>query len=131
MLSRRDTLRLSAGLSLGLGALAVTLGGVVAAAGSGSSSGLDNPQQRLTTFMRLAAALDDRLVIWWMTGIRYGVVDAICRPLHGMQVGMFHQFAKQADGTWRFAILELTYYTDLESGALLETYANQIGRAHV
>ena len=124
MLTRRDTLRLSAGLSLGLGALAVTLGGVAAAAGSGSSSGLDNPQQRLTTFMRLAAALDDRLVIWWMNGIRYGVVDAICRPLHGMQVGMFHQFEKQADGTWRFAVFELTYYTDLESGALLENYAN-------
>ena len=124
MLTRRDTLRLSAGLSLGLSALAVAPAASASAAGGGSPTGLDDPQQRLTTFMRLGAALDDRLVIWWMTGIRYGVVDAICRPLHGMQVGMFHQFAKQADGTWRFAILELTYYTDLESGALLETYAN-------
>ena len=107
MLTRRDAI----GVSLGLGALAIAAPAVPA----GSS---------LTTFMRLAASLDDRLVIWWMDGIRYGVVDAICRPLYGMKVGMFHQFRINPDGSYRFAIFELTYYTELDSGALLTSYAN-------
>ena len=119
MLTRRDTIRLSAGLPIGLSALALAPGRAVA--DPLAVAGLRDPGQRLAAFMRLGAALDDRLVIWWMDGIRYGVVDAVCRPLHGMKVGMFHLFERQGDDTWRFAIFELTYYTDLESGALLET----------
>jgi len=125
MLSRREALGMGLGYAgLGLGALAIA---PPAASASSSprvtATGLP-AGTLLTTFMRLAASLDDRLVIWWMDGIRYGVVDAICRPLHGMKVGMFHQFERLPDGTFRFAIFELTYYTDLDTGALLQTYAN-------
>ena len=130
MLTRRDALGASlsvSGLSLsGLGLCALAIAPPPSSANNapGNPAAPVPPGALLTTFMRLAASLDDRLVIWWMDGIRYGVVDAICRPLHGMQVGMFHQFERQPDGTYRFAIFELTYYTDLDTGALLTTYAN-------
>lgn len=120
MLTRRDAIT----TSLGLGALAIALPATSADNPTPKPAAPLPPGALLPTFMRLAASLDDRLVIWWMDGIRYGVVDAICRPLHGMKVGMFHQFEKQPDGTYRFAIFELTYYTDLDSGALLTTYVN-------
>lgn len=85
---------------------------------------LRDPQQLLTAYMRLAGSLDDRLVIWWMEGRRYGVVDARAQLLFGMKVGMFHRFVRQADGSFKFAMFELTYYTDLATGALLETFDN-------
>ena len=59
---------------------------------------LDKPEELLTAFMRLSGSLDDRLIIWWMEGLRYGVVDARAKLLFGMQVGMFHRFFRQADG---------------------------------
>jgi len=78
----------------------------------------------LQTWMRLAGAMDERLVIWWMSGTRYGVVNARSELLYGMQVGIFQRFFAQPDGTWKIAMFELTYYTDLETGNLLETWDN-------
>ena len=78
----------------------------------------------LDSWIRLAAATDERLVIWWMTGQRYGVVNARSTLLYGMQVGIFQRFFAQPDGSWKIAMFELTYYTDLATGDLLETWQN-------
>jgi hypothetical protein len=78
----------------------------------------------LEVFMRMAGSLDDRLVIWWFEGVRYGVADATTVPLFGMKVGMFHRFFRQPDNTFALAMFELTYYTDLASGNLLHEFKN-------
>ena len=79
--------------------------------------------------MRLAASLDNRLVIWWMDGLRYGVVDARARLLYGMKVGMFQQFFPPAGRQFlNWTMFELTYYTDLATGELLEEFANPYTR---
>lgn len=78
----------------------------------------------LTAWMRLAGARDDRLVIWWLDGVRYGVNKQQSRPLHGMQVGIFQRYFPQADGQWKIAMFELTYYTDLDTGELLQSWGN-------
>jgi hypothetical protein len=88
------------------------------------SSDLTDPDQLLTAFMRLSGSLDDRLIIWWMDGMRYGVVDAHATLLFGMKVGMFQRFFREPDGRFKVAMFELTYYTDLATGQLLETFAN-------
>ena len=120
-LNRRDALRL-------MMAGAVTAAPRVSLANDrGHAAGdpdLTDPEQLLLAFMRLGASLDDRLVIWWMDGVRYGVVDAQAEALFGMKVGMFHRFFRQLDGDYKLAMFELTYYTDLASGALLEEFAN-------
>jgi hypothetical protein len=74
--------------------------------------------------MKLAGALDDRLVIWWMDGMRYGVVESRAQALYGMKVGIFQRYFKQPDGYWKLAMFELTYYTDLKTGKLLEKFDN-------
>jgi len=81
-------------------------------------------EELLEAYVRLAGSHDDRLVIWWMDGIRYGVVDAKAKALYGMKVGMFHQYFRQADGSFKIAFFELTYYTDLQTGELLEQFNN-------
>jgi len=83
-----------------------------------------NPTIVLEAYMRLSGAMDDRLVIWWMDGVRYGVVDARAQALFGMKIGLFHRFYRQPDGNFKLAMFELTYYTDLSSGELLETFDN-------
>jgi hypothetical protein len=85
---------------------------------------LTDPDRLLTAFMRLSGSLDDRLIIWWMDGMRYGVVDAHAKLLFGMKVGMFQRFFREPDGSFRSAMFELTYYTDLATGELLEAFAN-------
>lgn len=109
------------------------LGGPAAADGASDLAGqlrFDAPDRLLEMFMRLSGSLDERLVIWWMEGTRYGVVDAFVTPLYGMKVGMFHRFFRQDDGSYRLAMFELTYYTDLDTGHLLESYRNPYTNAH-
>ncbi|NND54253.1 MAG: DUF1838 family protein [Gammaproteobacteria bacterium] len=93
---------------------------------TGCSSARLNAQESdvLAAWMRLAAATDERLVVWWMSGARYGVVEARSTLLYGMQVGIFQRFFPQADGSWKIAMFELTYYTDLTTGELLEEWDN-------
>jgi hypothetical protein len=83
-----------------------------------------SPEETLHAWMKLACALDDRLVIWWMDGVRYGVVDSRATPLYGMKVGIFQRYFQQPGGFWKLAMFELTYYTDLTTGKLLEQYDN-------
>jgi hypothetical protein len=117
-LHRRDFLHLTLSAGLSLGACAAPRPNIAAPAG------LNDSQQLLDAYLRLSGSFDDRLIIWWMTGTRYGVVDARAKALYGMQVGMFHRYYPQPDGTVRLAFFELTYYTDLETGKLLETFDN-------
>jgi len=122
MIDRRKTLSLL--LAGGLPIISSSLVNRSVAAADTTRADLTAPDQLLTAFMRLAASLDNRLVIWWMDGLRYGVVDARARLLYGMKVGMFQQFFRQPDGSFKLAMFELTYYTDLATGQLLEEFAN-------
>ncbi|MDP6436809.1 MAG: DUF1838 family protein [Gammaproteobacteria bacterium] len=97
---------------------------VIAGAAGTSPALLAADPETLRAWMKLAGSLDDRLVIWWMDGVRYGVVDSMARPLHGMKIALFQRYFEQPDGYWKLAMFELTYYTDLESGKLLNTFAN-------
>lgn len=94
------------------------------AAAKGMASELDSPSELLEAYQRLSGSLDDRLVIWWMTGTRYGVVDARSTALYGMEVGMFHRWFRQDDGSFKAAFFELTYYSDPETGELLREFKN-------
>ena len=50
--------------------------------------------------------------------------DGLATLLFGMKVGMFQRFIREPDGSFRVAMFELTYYTDLKTGRLLETFNN-------
>jgi hypothetical protein len=89
-----------------------------------TAGALTDPSRLLEAYQRLSGSFDDRLIIWWMSGTRYGVVDAQSTALFGMEVGMFHRWYRQTDGSFKAAFFELTYYTDLETGELLNEFAN-------
>lgn len=117
MISRRSLLQICS--TTGLGALPLL------AALAATQPGLNNdPKLLLEAYQRLSGSLDDRLIIWWMSGTRYGVVNAKSTPLYGMEVGMFHRWYRQTDGSFKAAFFELTYYSDLLTGELLREFAN-------
>ncbi len=119
-LTRRQLLRTTAGMAL----VAVEAGLAQDRPAGGRSGGPEQSVDALTAYIKLGAALDDRLTIWWMDGLRYGVVDQRSELMYGMKVALFQRFFAQPDGTYKLAMFELTYYTDLESGELLEEYKN-------
>ena len=128
-----DTMRTNRppGSGLSRRRLITTLTGATAAAllpkagpASDRSVQLDSPARLLEAYQRLSGSLDDRLVIWWMSGTRYGVVDAKSRALYGMEVGMFHHWYRQDDGGFKAAFFELTYYSNPVTGELLREFQN-------
>ena len=90
------------------------------------AAGLDgsDPAVRLETVIRMRGALDERLVISFLEGVYYGVMDTRLTPLYGLSAGLFRQYRRRTDGGYDYANLEVVFVTDLESGGLLEEFRN-------
>ncbi len=112
IITRRELLA-----AFGAGAFSAVLNGTLRAAPLGTA-------ELLTTFIKLAGSLDERLVVWWVKGRRYGIVGAQATPLFGMEIGRFCRFFRQANGSFLLAMFELNYYTDTATGRLLEKFQN-------
>ncbi len=82
------------------------------------------PAVRLDALVRMRGALDDRLVISFLEGVYYGVMQARITPLYGLSAALFRQYRKRPDGGFDYANLELVYVTDLDTGGLLEEFRN-------
>ena len=73
---------------------------------------------------KLVYALDDRPVFWWKQGTKYGVIDGEVTPLWNMQVFFVQQARAHRATEFDVASLEVVFLTDLDSGALLDTWRN-------
>lgn len=85
---------------------------------------LDDPWQRLTALAKLRGSLDGRMVMWWMKGMYYGVVDDIATPLFSTLIGSFLRLKPLPGKGYELTMLELAYFTDLKTGAVLDTFTN-------
>jgi hypothetical protein len=118
-LSRRQLLA-------GMAGLAVSACGDGQQQASPAALDLDDPWDRLTALVKLRGSLDGRTVMWWMKGVRYGVVNEdVVDPLFGMLIGSFQRLSEAEDGKgYILNMLELSYFTDLETGAVIDTFKN-------
>jgi len=64
------------------------------------------------------------LVIGWVIGTRYAVVDHKATPMYGILAATFSQYRKADDDAYEARALEVAYFTDLNNGLLLETWLN-------
>lgn len=85
---------------------------------------LNDPWDRLTALAKLRGSLDGSTVMWWMKGVRYGVVGNVLTPLFGMLVGSFQRMKPLPGKGFELNMLELSYFTDLKTGAVLDTFIN-------
>jgi len=116
-LDRRSLLRAG-----GLGFSALALGACQPPAGLNLN--LEDPWDRLTALAKLRGDIDGNTVMWWMKGVRYGVVDNVTTPLFNMLVGSFQRMRAIPGKGFELNMLEMSYFTDLQTGAVLDTFTN-------
>jgi hypothetical protein len=85
---------------------------------------LNDPWDRLTALVKLRGSLDGSMVMWWMKGVRFGVVDDVVTPLFGMLIGSFQTVKPMPGKGYQLNMLEMSYFTDLETGKVLDTFTN-------
>ena len=76
--------------------------------------------------LKMRACKDADMRMGYIVGNYYGIVDAAPIPLFRMIAGTFSRFHKRPDGNYEGISFELAYYTDWETGDLLETYRNPL-----
>ena len=85
---------------------------------------LNDPWDRMTALAKLRGSIDGSVVMWWMKGVRFGVVDDVVTPMFGMLVGSFQTMRPVEGEGFELNMLELSYFTDLDTGAVLDTFIN-------
>jgi hypothetical protein len=111
MLPRREVLKLSA-----------------AAAVPAKAATVDplSPSRRYATLVKLRGALDERVFAGYVEGRYYGYVEGRLVPFYGLLAGTLTQHRRQPDGTFRGVSFELAYFTDWETGELLDGWKNPL-----
>ncbi|NKB44793.1 MAG: DUF1838 domain-containing protein [Alphaproteobacteria bacterium] len=115
--SRRSILSggLAASLTFGVGPFSQ-----ISSAANGTFDPSD-PVSVLRNLHRMRGSEEGLIAMGWLKGQRYGVVDAEIIPLMGMVTGTFARHKILADGSIELTSFELAFYTDLETGKVLDT----------
>jgi hypothetical protein len=115
--TRRGVLK---GLALSSFGLAVPAG--TASRGvDGAPAGFAAPAELLTKLVKMRGSLDGRLVFIWLRGLRYTLVNGEAAPLCSYLGGSITRYRRLADDMFEFLLYEVSYYTDIETGEVLET----------
>lgn len=80
-----------------------------------------DPASVLLAVSRMRGSLDGRITMGWLKARRYGVIDAELTPLLGMVTGTFARHKLLENGAIETNSFELAFYTDLETGEVLDT----------
>ena len=92
----------------------------------GTALDLSDRADFLTAIAKMRGSTDDRLVMGYVIGARYAVVDAVAIPMLGILAATFSRYRRVDDDTYEARALEVAYFTDLETGKLLETWDNPV-----
>jgi hypothetical protein len=114
-MDRRDFLSVATGVPGGL---------MADGAQAGATLDLSQPKDLLMGLVKLRARTDGEPVYWWMRGIHYGVVETTYRPLYGLINGSFQRLRPVGEDRYEVTMLELAYYTDLQTGEALREFRN-------
>jgi hypothetical protein len=122
MLNNNMPRRSALGLMSGIAAASALPG--VATAAAPATQDFGAPEAKLRTLLLLRGALDDRLVIYWMRGRYYGLVDGEITPLFGVLNACFSRYRAHKDGGFIAARGEATHFTDFNTGEVMQTIRN-------
>jgi len=92
--------------------------------GHGRTLDFSKKEHQLTALIKMRASMDNRVVMGGVKGLYYGVVDGNIKPLYGVLAGTLAQYKQHDEWTWEGASFEVAYFTDWETGELLETFDN-------
>ncbi|WP_170065786.1 DUF1838 family protein [Novosphingobium guangzhouense] len=88
------------------------------AAGIAATRGvpLDTPSERFRAYMMMRGALNEQLVIGYVSGSYFGVVDAEMTPLWDVVGATFARYRKQPDGSYAGVTGEIAHFLDPQTG---------------
>jgi hypothetical protein len=84
----------------------------------------DDPAERLRTMVRVMGRTDGGIAIRWIQGVLSGVVEQETKQVLGVSQQIFTRHHIKEDGSCDAVYLEIVYFTDLETGAVLEQWNN-------
>ncbi|MFL2771459.1 MAG: DUF1838 family protein [Rhodospirillaceae bacterium] len=73
---------------------------------------------------KLIYAADDRPLIWWLRGNKYGSINGNITPLWTLNVILFKKVVHGDDDTMDVTSMEIVYKTDVETDAYLNSWRN-------
>jgi Protein of unknown function (DUF1838) len=117
-ITRRHTF----GLLAGLGASSVV--GPALAANADARVAITSPQDRMRTFMLMRGALDDRLVMHWLQGRYYGLVEGEVTLLFGLLSAQFSRFRPDGEGGYYNVRAEASFITNTDTGEAISEIRN-------
>ncbi len=82
---------------------------------------LEREPDLLRALIKMRGSLDTELVIGWVRAKRFAVSQGRVVPLCGFLSATFNRFRQVSDGLFSVMTLEITHYTDFETGALLDS----------
>ena len=83
----------------------------------------NNPDDLYTIHRKLNHSFDNRVVYWYIRAVRNGLVDSQFTPFWDMHVG-FLSITDDVEGGHSTKSMSAIFYTDLDTGKLLETFEN-------
>jgi hypothetical protein len=78
----------------------------------------------LTAIIKMRGSTAPKLSMGFVIGSYYGIVDDQATPLFGVLAGTFSFYEQIDAATYRARALEVAYFTDIDTGELLETWDN-------
>lgn len=75
----------------------------------------------LRGLMKMRGSLDDALVFGWLRAKRFAISEGRVVPLCGVVAATYNRFTRVSDALYSALTLEVTYYTDFNTGELLQT----------
>jgi len=92
---------------------------------------LGNRRDLLTALAKIRGSTDGRLTIGYVIGARYAVPEHVAIPMMGILAATFSQYRRVDEDTFEARSIEVAFFTDLETGEMLETWKNPVTGAVV
>ncbi len=84
----------------------------------------EQPKDLMKTLVKMRGSLKSELIIWYLRGPVYGVVDQKVTPLWGLHSVNFNHFQKRDDDSYSMTSAEFNYPYDLKTGDHIKTFDN-------
>jgi hypothetical protein len=129
LMNRRDTLAMFGAGLLGGEMLAAAAPAAISAARSAArldTLDVADPRDVARIFRRLAWGPGEGFGIWWLKGRRYAAVPPTYVAFWDMLIGTLFTVSDLDAQTYSVRSLTTTFYTDIASGALLDTFHNPV-----
>lgn len=109
---------------VGIAAAGAAPSAVAGARPAAQTLDLTSEAGRLIAIVKMRGTLSDQVSRGFVVGRYHGIVDDQAKPLFGVLAGTISQYRRVSDTEFGVRALEVAYFTDLETGELLDDWLN-------